>query len=216
MSRYRLERSATGLRLADGFSRQHPLEIDFGAPSFAHRLERGGGRREQLARAASARPGQRLIDCTAGLGRDGFLMASLGCEVTMIERSTVVAQLLFDALLRAKSHPELAETAQRITLLTGDARCILPALPVPDVIIVDPMFPARRKRAMVKGEMQLLQRFLGTDEDAAVLVQTAINTGCPRVVLKRPLHSGDDRLPPPSYSLRGTAVRYDVYVGGPG
>lgn len=213
MSRYILDRAGTGLRLSDVFSRQHPLQIDFGAPSFGYRLRRGGGKREHLARAVSAKPGQRLIDCTAGLGRDGFLMATLGCRVTMIERSVVVAQLLSDALLRAQSHPDLAGAVERITLVVGDALRILPTLPAPDAIMLDPMFPDRRKQAMVKGEMQILQRFLGKDEDAMDLLQAAIDTGAKRVVLKRPMHDRDDLMLSPTYSIKGSAVRYDVYMG---
>lgn len=140
-------------------------------------------------------------------------MATLGCRVTMIERSVVVAQLLSDALLRAQSHPDLAGAVERITLVVGDALRILPTLPAPDAIMLDPMFPDRRKQAMVKGEMQILQRFLGKDEDAMDLLQAAIDTGAKRVVLKRPMHDRDDLMLSPTYSIKGSAVRYDVYMG---
>ena len=43
-----------------------------------------------MARAVKAGGGVRVLDCTAGLARDAFVLASLGCEVTLVERSRVV------------------------------------------------------------------------------------------------------------------------------
>src|SRR5690606_5526316 len=108
----------------------------------------------------------KILDATAGWGRDSFILASLGFEVTMIERSPIVAVLLKDALKRAANN----EACKRMHLIQDDAVHYLQPLAEknrPDVIYLDPMFPARKKSALVKKEMALLQTLLdepNTDE----------------------------------------------------
>ncbi len=218
MSRYLLQRRDDGLRLIDLHSHQHPLKINFSDAGFSYRLKRGGGRNEMLARAVGVKPGLKILDCTAGLGKDSFLLASLGCHVTLIERSPVMALLLEDAIKRALLIASLHETASRMTLVRAEAHQYLAEFntatdrTLVDVILVDPMFPDRKKSAKVKGEMQFLQRFLGPDQDARSLVQVAIGTGCKRVVLKRPLHAPDQAEMKSGFSLKGKTSRFDVYL----
>ena len=213
MSRYQLQQSAKGLCLADTFSRQHPVCIDFLAQASSNRLRRGGARRELLAKATGLKDGLRVIDCTAGLGRDAFTLAYLGCDVTMIERSAEMALLLEDALQRAQGYLELKEIVSRLHLIRGDAVHVVANLTtIPDVILIDPMFPKRNKTALVQGGMQLLQRFLGVDEDAAALLEVSLSSGCPRVVLKRPVHDRSLSGKDPTYSLKGSTVRFDVFI----
>jgi 16S rRNA (guanine1516-N2)-methyltransferase len=213
MSRYHLQKTDSGLRLVDKFSHQHPLLINFSDAEFSYRLRRGGGKKEMLARAVDAKPGLRVVDCTAGLGRDSFLLASLGCEMTLYERSPVLALLLRDAIDRALQNEALFEIANRLHLVHGDAlQAFDSGIDKPDVILVDPMFPARKKSAKVKGEMQFLQRFIGKDEDATRLLQSALATGCERLVLKRPLLTNDIAGMKPSFSLKGKSSRFDVFL----
>ena len=58
------------------------LACDFVGGPVNHRLRFGGGRGQDLARAAGLKPGvnPHIVDATAGLGRDAFLLASLGGE----------------------------------------------------------------------------------------------------------------------------------------
>lgn len=213
MSRYFLENADSGLRLVDKFSHQHPLHINFSDAEFSYRLRRGGGKKEMLARAVGAVQDLTVLDCTAGLGRDSFLLASLGCKVTLYERSPVMALLLQDAIERALQSESLSEIAGRLHLVHGDAlEALAGGMDVPDVILVDPMFPARKKSAKVKGEMQFLQRFIGKDEDATKLLQAALATGCERLVVKRPLVKSDIAGLNPSFTLKGKSSRFDVYL----
>ena len=72
------------------------LVCDFVGGAVNYRLRFGGGRGQNLARAAGLKPGvnPHIIDATAGLGRDAFLLASLGANVTLIERSPFMYHLL--------------------------------------------------------------------------------------------------------------------------
>ena len=163
--------------------------------------------------ASPARATPRIVDATAGLGRDAFLLASLGAEVTLLERSPEVHALLADGIARAsQASPELSAIAARMTLRLGDARQLLPGLEA-DVVLVDPMHPPRGNTALVKKEMRLLRELVGTDPDALELMQAALAAARKRVVLKWPL-----RAPPlaglrqPSHQIVGKTTRYDVFM----
>ncbi|MCL2458507.1 MAG: class I SAM-dependent methyltransferase [Desulfobulbus sp.] len=190
------------------------LRADFSAPDFRRRLLHPG--RELLAQAAKVRGcGQPLvIDATAGLGRDGFLLAAAGCRVQMIELHPVVAALLADGLERARNSPALAATAGRIELTVGDAREHLPRLPEPpDVVFLDPMFPERTKAALVGQELRLLRLLDQKNSDPEELLPVALAVSARKVVVKRPLKAAALAALAPSYTRRGKAVRFDVYVG---
>ena len=80
------------------------------------------------------------------------------------------------------------------------------------MIYLDPMFPARKSSAAVRGEMQQLQRFLGADQDAFELLELALAAGVPRVVLKRP-PKGDWQGPvKPSHIVGSRTAQYEVYL----
>lgn len=192
-----------------------PLRIDFVAGAMGYRRLSGEGRGQALARAAGFTRGRtpQVVDATAGLGRDGFLLALLGAEVIMIERAQPVAAALREAIDRARAEaPDLAAVLERLTLLEGDARTLLPTLS-PEVVLVDPMHPERTKSALVKAEMRDLRQHVGADPDAAELVGAAIAAARDRVVLKWPRKAAlPAGLPAPSHQIVGKSTRYDVFV----
>jgi len=172
--------------------------------------------RELVVQAAKVRSTAHplLVDATAGLGRDGLLLAAAGFRVRMIEYNPVVAALLADGLERASRMTGLAGTVARIDLIQGDALDYLPVLnEQPDVIYLDPMFPERTKSALVKQELRLLQLIDHKDTDPSELLRTAMNVHARKVVVKRPLKGPTLLDTPPAYSVRGKAIRFDVYVG---
>lgn len=193
------------------------LVCDFTGGAMAHRLRFGGGRGQALARAVGLRSGKTpaVVDATAGLGRDAFVLASLGVAVTLIERSAEVHRLLQEGLARARdAGGQFAEAAARMTLLHGDARDLLAGL-APEVVLVDPMHPPRRKSALVKEEMRLLRDLVGSDEDQTELMRAALAAARKRVVLKWPLRAEPmPGIAPPSHQIVGKSTRYDVFMCG--
>jgi 16S rRNA (guanine1516-N2)-methyltransferase len=191
------------------------LRLDFAGGAVGYRFRRGGERGHPLVKAAGLRKDRFpvIVDATAGLGRDAFLLASAGASVTMLERSAEVHALLSDALARAAAESiELAEVTSRMTLIHGDARHLLPAL-APDVVIVDPMHPPRRNTALVKEEMRLLSGIVGADEDSDELMRIALASARERVVLKWPLRAAALlAAPKPSHQFAGKTVRYEVFL----
>ena len=153
------------------------------------------------------------VDATAGLGEDALLLAAAGFSVTLFERNPVIAALLRDALVRAAEVPELREIVGRMTLREGDSIRGLRELETPpEVILLDPMFPARRKSGLIGKKLQLLQRLEAPCADEAELLDAAIAAGPRKVVVKRPLKGPNLADRKPAYSIRGKAVRYDCIV----
>lgn len=189
--------------------------IDFAGGAVGYRFRRGGERGHPLVRAAGIRKGHvpAIVDATTGLGRDAFLLASAGADVTLIERSAEVHALLREALARAAAESaDLAEVIARMTLIHGDARELLPSLK-PDVVIVDPMHPPRRSTALVKKEMRQLSAIVGADQDSDELMKVALSSARERVVLKWPLRAAPLlAAPKPSHQFTGKTVRYEVFV----
>lgn len=193
--------------------------VDFVEGKARHRLKFGGGKGQDIAKAVGLHKFKQphVIDATAGLGRESFVLASLGCTVTMLERSPMVHALLADGLQRANAinAPELQAIVQRMTLHQVDAIAWLNDLPLesyPDVVYLDPMFPERQKSALVQKEMRFFHTVVGDDSDSDGLLACARQRAKHRVVVKRP------RLAPllanatPAFVISGKAVRYDIYL----
>jgi len=200
-----------GLAMAEDTDQPH---IDFAGGAVGYRFRRGGERGHPLVRAVGIKKDRipSIVDATAGLGRDAFLLASAGADVTLIERSAEVHALLKDALARAAESPELAGIVARMTLIHGDAKDHLPELK-PDVVIVDPMHPPRRNTALVKQEMRQLSAIVGADEDAHETMAVALAAARDRVVLKWPLRAAPLLdTPKPSHQFAGKTVRYEVFL----
>lgn len=173
---------------------------------------RGRSRRQPLARALGAKA-QTVVDATAGLGQDAFLLACLGYRVTAIERAPALAALLRDGLARAAADPvQRNALGERLCVITGDARLLLREMtPPPDAVFLDPMFPPkRRKSALARKEIQMIRRLVGDDPDALELFAVARASARERVVVKRPTPA-PPLAPRPSMSYAGKLVRYDVY-----
>jgi len=201
-----------------------PIRADFVAGSANHRRKFGGGKGQMIAKAVGLKAGlyPTVLDVTAGLGKDAFVLATLGCSLTMVERSPVVHTLLADGLARAEKHarlqdPELMQIVERMQLVQGDSFSFLESIgehQKPDVIYVDPMFPERSKTADVKKEMKAFHTIVGRDLDADQLLALCLATAKYRVVVKRPRKAPTLNQRQPSYQLRGKSSRYDIYTLG--
>lgn len=199
------------------------ISIDFVGGKSGHRRRFGGGRGQPLAKAVGLKghTNPTVIDATAGLGRDAFVLACLGAHVTLIERSPILAALLADGLDRARLDHEISSVAtEHMSLVNADTIEWLDNLPIeqlPDVIYLDPMYPHRSKSAMVKKEMRYLREIVGSDEDASQLLYTALRSARRRVVVKRPRTAPiiggtllDNRKP--SGTVESKNTRYDIYA----
>ena len=213
-SRWQLHRNAQGqLEISDQQQpSQRPLMIQFGSADIRRRIQ--AGRQQPMARACGLHNGAPLniIDVTAGLGRDAWVLAALGASLQLHERHPLIHALLHDAL-RLAQHAGSA-TANRMQVLASSGQQALADLPNTrvDVLFLDPMFPASGRRAAPGLEMQIMQDLVGADDDAQQLWQLAMDSGVPRVVLKRPPRGAKVRLAQPDASFGGSKAVYDVYL----
>lgn len=222
-SAYQLEVTEQGLSLKPGYGSEYkhgPIVCSFTSGANDHRRKFGGGKGQDIAKAmgitAKYRPS--VVDLTAGLGTDSFVLSSLGCAVTMIERHPVVHSLLEDGLCRAseqaQSDSELGPILDRLTLIDTDSRDYLDSLEeehCPDVFYLDPMFPERKKSAKVKKEMQAFHEIVGADDDASELLSKALEKPVCRIVVKRPAYAKQLAGLAPVYSIKGKSTRFDIY-----
>ena len=196
-------------------SKQSVLKCDFLQGKTNNRLRLGGGRGQHLPKAVGMKGGQlpSIIDATAGLGRDAFLLASLGSKVTLIERSDIIHELLCAGMKAARqASSQHRDIIDRMKLIYGDSILLLPHMQA-DVVLIDPMHPPRQKSALVKAEMRAIRDIVGADEDKQLLVETALAIAKKRVVLKWPAKAGPLKgLPPASHQIIGKTVRYDVFM----
>lgn len=209
-----LQDGALVLRNAE-MPKQGDILVDFASGASTYRRKFGGGKGEGIAKAVGLgkKPQLRVIDATAGLGRDAFVLASLGAHVTLVERNPAVAALLADGLRRAALDAQTADwLPARMQLVHLSALQALSTLPPADVVFLDPMFPPREKSALVKKEMRAFHDVVGADEDADALLAPALALATHRVVVKRPGYAGFLAGQKPTMSIEGKNNRFDVYV----
>ncbi len=235
-----LEQGEDGLTLTDG-----KLSVRGDFEKLLPRIRRGNLHSELLVRAAGFRsmaagkPASAggsgrgslqeaaapvVLDATAGLGEDSFLLAAAGFRVELYERDEVIAALLKDALARAEDYPELLPAVSRMTLHCEDSIAAMQRIAqareagedasavFPDVIFLDPMFPGRTKSALVGKKFQLLQQLEKPCDDEEALLSAAIAARPRRIVIKRPAKGPCLSGRKPDFSLPGKAVRYDVIL----
>jgi 16S rRNA (guanine1516-N2)-methyltransferase len=193
-----------------------PVRADFISGKSDHRRKFGGGKGQLISKAVGLKSGitPSILDATAGLGQDAFVLACQGCEMTLLERSPVVAELLSAGLKMARRSYDVAPIMSYITMINADSIEWLSAQndTVADVIYLDPMFPDRDKSSLVKKEMKLFKSIIGGDLDAEALLKASLEKARYRVVVKRPRKAPEIEGIKPSLKLEGKSSRYDIYT----
>ena len=191
------------------------LKCSFIEGPILHRLKYGKGRGQNLAKAVGMKfnKNRTIIDATAGLGYDAFILASLGANVTLIERSKQIYDLLKEGISEAKLYGgEISKIVNRMDLLFGDSKNILPSIS-PEVILIDTMYKDRKKSALVKNNMRLVREIVGSDPDYIDLINVALNCASKRVVIKQPRYAEPlKEIKTCSHQILGKTIRFDVYV----
>jgi len=218
-----LRLTAERLELQDTQTDLGCLSAEFVKGPLGYRLRHGGGYQQPLAKAIGVKANRCpfVLDLTAGLGREAFVLAGLGCQVEMIERCSAIAALLEEGLQRATRDVKSAEIVNaRLRLIHGEAQTRLSLLQAagsitskPEVIYLDPMYPVRKKSAKVKKEMRILQAVVGMDEDGEKLLEQALACPVKKVVVKRPRYACCLNGIQPNFSVGTENTRYDVYHG---
>ena len=155
-----------------------------------------------------------VLDCTAGLCKDSFVLANSNCMVIAIEKNNVVFALLQDGFERGLKNDNIKKVLDNMTLINNDSINFLRTINEEfDCIYLDPMFDKSKKSRLVKKEMQFFHNLIEENNDKQELFYSAFKKTKNRVVVKRPLHSEFliDNIKP-SFQVKGKTIRYDVYV----
>lgn len=194
------------------------IHVDFVEGALSHRQQFGGGRGQAIAKAVGLKHGNTpgVLDVTAGLARDAYILAALGCKLTLVEQSPILFTLVEDGIRRGLADESSRDVLNNfMNLVNADSVLYMEHMDQetrPDVIYIDPMYPERKKSALVKKDMQILQRLLGKDQNAERLLKTALDCAGKRVVVKRPLHAETVGNTKPDMSISSKKTRYDVYL----
>lgn len=145
-----------------------------------------------------------VMDCTAGFGKDSYLLSLTGCQITAYESNPLMIALLKDGLNRAD--------IDNISLREKDAlREIKTTLC--QVIYIDPMYPGTKKTAKNNKHMMFLQTFVGHQtEMAEELFTQALLSKAKKIVIKRPVKTGFVLDRKPTSQIIGKAARFDIYA----
>lgn len=211
---FSLLNTASGLGLVwHEHEEMKPLVIDFLAGKQARRAQLATTKDEAIARACGLgkHPDSSILDATAGLGRDAWVLVNLGATVAMLERQPKVYALLADALERL--YAEQPGYRQRFFL--APFASLADAQPASfDVVYLDPMYPKsdRKQKAAVKKDMQMFQHLVGADTDADQLLAPARHVARRRVVVKRPQHAAFLADARPDLQVVSKKHRFDIYL----
>lgn len=211
---YKLQDSDIGLTVDVPSLDCNPYRVDFQSHKHNSRLSLHNLQKELLIKAIGGSKNVTVLDATAGLGRDGILLAKAAERVILLERHPDIYQLLKDGLERLRADIEHQGLAQKVELHHQCAIRFLQQYQGPriDIIYCDPMFPPKRKSALNKKESQILQAIVGQDIDNTQLIDQALLHAQSRVVVKRPLYQ--EASPLPDIQFKGRAHRFDVYLTG--
>jgi 16S rRNA (guanine1516-N2)-methyltransferase len=194
------------------------LRVEFTQGPLAYRRVHGGGKNQAIAKAVGLKHYPlpfRVMDVTAGWGRDAFVLASLGCTLHLIEQSPIIGALLEDGLRRASADPMIGSWVSAMKLSVAKAEDILNVLEerdYPEVIYLDPMFPDAEGSALHTVRMRVLREIVKDFERSDTLLALARSKAQKRVVVKRPKQAEplDDQVP--DFAIHSVSHRYDVYL----
>ena len=184
-------------------------------------LALSGLSRQPLIRAMGKARGL-VVDATAGLGGDAFLIAAAGFGVVALERNALLAEMLADEVARVRrgaSAPHRA-AAERMQVVHVDAIDALADVSPsrawvrehPVAVLMDPMYPQDPSAtALAAKPIRVVRTLVGDDADQRALFDAARACGPGRIVVKRP-HSAPPLVPDPDLDFAGKLTRLDVYL----
>lgn len=201
--------------------REVPFRIDFNSIASKQRSKMS---KSELVSKAMGSKTSNVIDMTAGLGRDSFILASSGFNVYLLERNPVIFYLLHDAIDRLRiTDPILAG---RMNLVEKDSKELLSAEDLGIVlkeaetvaVYLDPMYEGNvvGKRSSVKKETAMLHRIVNSSPDddvdnSKLLFDAAKRLSNSRIIVKRSVRADALANTIPHEVLEGSTQRFDIY-----
>ena len=181
----------------------------FRSGSFTNRIK--NFQRESHLKKAIGYGGEsskKILDCTAGLGHDAFILALLGQNVTVVEKNKGLCILFELALESLPQTSYFQEAKEKITIINDDSASFVDKLFDYDVVYIDPMFKDRGAAGR-SGIMSLISDYLDDFTDVSdVLIRSKFN----RMVIKRQKQFKQSGNISPSFILQGKSINFHVFI----
>lgn len=146
-----------------------------------------------------------LLDACGGLGKDGFLLAHRGLNVTSCESNPIIYSILSQAIERYTKNTPIDWKCKR-------GKCQQKMNQPFDIVYLDPMFNIERN-AKPQKSMQIIQS-INIDEPNFTDWDIAWHCAQKRLVIKQHRSSPIiDTLPKPTLQIKGKRnTRFDIYI----
>ncbi len=174
-----------------------------------------GGKDPFLKAIGKKIAGKKVLDLTAGLGRDAVFLAQQGFDVIALERNSEI----YSYLDQAKKNC-MRTDLQKLNFIFFDALDFLRKENLSDICCAyyDPIFADvdkktknEHRKAKSRKEIVELKEIVGADYDTAEVLQALLKSGIPRIVVKRALRANILAEIKPRQSILGKSVRFDLY-----
>lgn len=154
----------------------------------------------------------KLLDCTAGLVKDTFVLASNGYSVIAIEKNKTIFNLIDNAVKIGTKNEYIKKVLDRIKFLNMDSIDFLENSEEKfDCIYLDPMFEESKKSRLVNKNMQIFHK-LTDNSDNKKLFNLAMEKVLKKVVVKRSLYGELLINKTPDFQIKEKTIRFDVYL----
>ena len=184
------------------------IYIDFNDPKFIEKNNQRLHDKKDVFWKVFSQSNSAILDCTAGFGRDSFLLDSMGHDVTMIENSPIVAMLLKNALRRSNNI--------NIKLFFGNAYDYMKhSNEKYDYIYIDFMFEKLKNKSLSSKNDEALKMISFNDNDKNKIIQLAQTVSNKKVIVKEPRNTASDILKP-NYIIKTKLLKYNIYLRNDG
>ena len=184
------------------------IYIDFNDPKFIEKNNQRLHDKKDIFWKVFSQSNSAILDCTAGFGRDSFLLDSMGHDVTMIENSPIVAMLLKNALRRSNNI--------NIKLFFGNAYDYMKhSNEKYDYIYIDFMFEKLKNKSLSSKNDETLKMISFNDNDKNKIIQLAQTVSNKKVIVKEPRNTVSGILKP-NYIIKTKLLKYNIYLRNDG
>ena len=145
-----------------------------------------------------------VLDCTAGLGRDGIMISKLGYDVTMIERNPILILLINNFLKR--------NVNIKAKLFYGDSLSYITSTKmIFDYIYIDFMFDKKKKSKPSKYD-SFLRSMDNHNVNKIKFIENILKYCKDRVIVKEPIKS-DSNIVSYDFEIKTKLIRYKIFHG---
>jgi len=184
------------------------IYIDFNDPKFIEKNNQRLHDKKDVFWKIFSQNNATVLDCTAGFGRDSFLLESMGHDVTMIENSPIVAMLLKNALRRSNNI--------NIKLFFGNAYDYMKhSNEKYDYIYIDFMFEKLKNKSLSSKNDEALKMISFNDNNKNKIIQLAQSVSNKKVIVKEPRNTVSGILKP-NYIIKTKLLKYNIYLRNDG